>query len=91
MDVESVQWLQTDDGQRVLEQASALDEPDPLRAHSALERACPGTPSALLAVALTQAELRTRAVEKFGDLAASMYFTPDGLEQATRLSVASGR
>lgn len=91
MDVESVQWLLTDDGRRVLGQACALDEPDPLRARSALERACPGTPSALLAVALTQADLRTRAVEKFGDLAASMYFTSDGLEQATRLSVATHR
>ena len=29
-----------------------------------------------LAVALTQAELRDRAVAKFGELAASMYFTP---------------
>ena len=91
MDVESVQWLLTEEGQRVLGRACALEEPDPLRAHSALERACPGTPSALLAVALTQAELRARAVAKFGELAASMYFTPDGLEQATRLSVATHR
>ena len=30
-------------------------------------------------------------MDKFGALAASMYFTPDGLEQATRLSVASHR
>ena len=29
--------------------------------------------------------------EGFGDLAARMYFTPDGLEQATRLSVATHR
>ena len=42
-------------------------------------------------MALTQAELRERAVAKFGELAASMYFTPDGLEQATRLSVATHR
>jgi len=91
VDVESVQWLLTEEGQRVLGRACALEEPDPLRAHSALERACPGTPSALLAVALTQAELRARAVAKFGELAASMYFTPDGLEQATRLSVATHR
>ena len=44
-----------------------------------------------MAAALTQAELRRRAVPKFGDLAARMYFTPDGLEQATRLSVATHR
>jgi SAM-dependent methyltransferase len=91
VDVDSVRWLETEDGQRVLGRALALEEPDPLRAHSALARACPDTPSALLAVALTQADLRARAVAKFGDLAASMYFTPDGLEQATRLSVATHR
>jgi SAM-dependent methyltransferase len=91
VDVESVRWLRSEDGQRVLARAAGLDEPDPLRAHDALERACPGTPSELLAVALTQAELRVRAADKFGALAASMYFTPDGLEQATRLSVATHR
>ena len=91
MDVDSVQWLLTDDGQRVLGLAVALDEPDPLRARDALARSAPGTPPERLAVALTQADLRERAVAKFGELAASMYFTPDGLEQATRLSVASHR
>jgi SAM-dependent methyltransferase len=48
-------------------------------------------PSDLLAVALTQASLRAQAVAKFGALAGSMYFTPEGLEQATRLSVATHR
>ena len=91
MDVESVQWLPTEDGQRLLALAVALDEPDPLRARAALARSAPGTPPERLAVALTQADLRERAVAKFGELAASMYFTPDGLEQATRLSVASHR
>ena len=91
MDVDSVPWLLTDDGQRVLGLAVALDEPDPLRARAALARSAPGTPPERLAVALTQADLRERAVAKFGELAASMYFTPDGLEQATRLSVASHR
>ena len=91
VDVDAVQWLQTEDGRRVLDRATGLDEPDPLRARAALERACPGTSPELLAAALTQADLRRRALEKFGDLAASMYFTPDGLEQATRLSVSSHR
>ena len=36
-------------------------------------------------------ELRTRAVAKFGDLAPHMFFTPDALEQATRLRVADHR
>jgi SAM-dependent methyltransferase len=91
VDVEAVHWLLTEDGQGVLARACALEEADPLRAHAALQKDCPGTPSALLAVALTQAALRARAVAKFGDLAASMYFTPDGLEQATRLSVSTHR
>ncbi len=91
MDVDSVRWLESDDGQRVLALAVGLDEPDPLRARDALARSAPGTPPERLAVALTQADLRERAVAKFGELAASMYFTPDGLEQATRLSVASHR
>ena len=42
-------------------------------------------------MALSQAALRRAAVAKFGDLAARMYFTPEGLEQATRLSVATHR
>jgi SAM-dependent methyltransferase len=91
VDVESVEWLLTDDGQRVLRLAAELDEPDPLRAHDALARSSPDTPRDRLAVALTQAELRVRAAEKFGELAASMYFTPEGLEQATRLSVSTHR
>jgi len=91
VDVASVEWLLTDDGQQVLSLACELGEPDPLRAHAALERRSPGTPSELLAVALTQAALREHAVAKFGELAASMYFTPEGLEQATRLSVATHR
>ena len=49
MDVASVHWLQTEDGRRVLDRAAALGEPDPLRARAALERACPGTASDLLA------------------------------------------
>ena len=43
------------------------------------------------AAALTQVELRTRARAKFADLADRMYFTPEGLEQATRFRVAEHR
>lgn len=41
--------------------------------------------------ALTQARLRHRAREKFGPLADRLFFTPDGLEQATRAPVAAYR
>src|SRR4051812_27308828 len=91
VDVGSVQWLGSEDGQRVLAAAMELDEPDPLRARDALGRACPGTPGDRLAVALTQVELRARAEDKLGPSARSMFFTPEGLEQATRLSVATHR
>src|SRR4051794_23301662 len=40
---------------------------------------------------MTQAQLRHRGRAKFGDDAARMYFTPDGLEQATRQRVARHR
>ncbi|MBB2985609.1 THUMP-like domain-containing protein [Terracoccus luteus] len=43
----------------------------------------------LVAAALSQSRLRARAAEKFGEFADGMLFTPDGLEQATRLAVAA--
>jgi SAM-dependent methyltransferase len=47
--------------------------------------------AALVTAAVTQASLRHRAVAKFGPDAVRMYFTPDGLEQATRSTVGSHR
>jgi SAM-dependent methyltransferase len=47
--------------------------------------------ASLVTAAVTQASLRHRAVAKFGADAARMYFTPDGLEQATRITVGSHR
>jgi predicted RNA methylase len=48
-------------------------------------------PAELVASALTQHELRRRAMPKFGLDSASMFFTHDALEQATRASVARAR
>ena len=48
-----------------------------------------GHPPELVAVAITQARLRTRAAGKFGEFAAGMLFTEDGLQQSTRLEVAA--
>ena len=45
----------------------------------------------LASTAVTQAALRHRAVAKFGAHAALMYFTPNGLEQATRTAVGTHR
>jgi SAM-dependent methyltransferase len=91
VDLEALRWLLTDAGQALLVQAHEVHGEhagDPVRAATALRgHAEPAHASA----ALTQVDLRARAVAKFGDDAARMYFTPDGLEQATRLRVATHR
>ncbi len=90
MDLDDFRWLLTDEGQALLAEATTLvaDGTPALAAGSALRRT---TTPQRAATALTQVELRGRAVAKFGDLAARMYFTPDALEQATRLRVARHR
>lgn len=63
-----------------------------LRTEPAVTALAPGLPvSDLVNALLTQITLRERARAKFGDRAASMFFTPDGAEQATRASVAAYR
>ncbi len=68
--------------------ADAMAEPDPdgLGAATRL-RAVHGPDVA--AAALHQASLRRRARTKFGDRAATLFLTRDGLEQATRPAVAA--
>ena len=87
VDLDAFRWLLTDEGQQLLVRAAEAPE-DPLRAQAVLRK---GASPEHAAAALTQVTLRRRAVGKFGDLAGRMYFTPDGLEQATRLSVATHR
>lgn len=92
VDLDTFQWLLTDDGQRLLERASHLyadHDGDPLAAAAAVRKVEPDAERS--AAALTQVQLRVRAVAKFGDDALRMYFTPDGLEQATRHRVAAHR
>ncbi len=87
VDLDAFRWLLTPGGQQLL--ALAADAPeDPLEASAALRK---HASAEHVAAALTQARLRVRAEAKFGDLAARMYFTPDGLEQATRRAVAEHR
>lgn len=90
MDLDAFRWLLTEPGQRLLEQAEEVtgEGGDTLRAQAALRRTAT---SEHVAAALTQVDLRRRAEEKFGDLAGRMYFTPEGLEQATRLPVSTHR
>ncbi|GHD30684.1 class I SAM-dependent methyltransferase [Nocardiopsis kunsanensis] len=63
-----------------------------LRAEPGVAALRPDLPASdLVNALLTQITLRERARAKFGDRAASMFFTPDGAEQATRASVAAYR
>jgi SAM-dependent methyltransferase len=87
VDLDAFRWLLTGPGQRLLERATTIDD-DPLRANAALRGEAE---PAHVAAALTQVSLRRRAAPKFGELAERMYFTPEGLEQATRLRVAEHR
>lgn len=86
MDVSTVRALAAPEGQELLRSLPPYSDSDVLTLHDRLRRA--GHSSDLTAAALTQQRLRARATAKFGEFAADMLFTPDGLEQATRLEVA---
>ncbi|MGN6324389.1 THUMP-like domain-containing protein [Pseudolysinimonas sp.] len=88
MDAGELRALLTPDGLRLLDEVGPIDASgDVVRIVSRLRAA--GHPPALVAAVLEQARLRSRARAKFGDFAERMLFTPDGLEQATRLRVAA--
>ena len=92
MDIETLAWLQTDEGRRLLDGAAhawADHDGDPVRVTTAVRRLEPDPEKA--AAATTQVQLRVRAVPKFGDAAPHLFFTPDALEQATRQRVAAHR
>jgi hypothetical protein len=87
VELETFRWLLTDEGQALLAAASTaegtpLQVQKGLREHADADR---------VAAALGQVELRRRAAAKLGEDAARMYFTRDGLEQATRSTVARHR
>ncbi|WP_141246787.1 class I SAM-dependent methyltransferase [Kocuria sp. WN036] len=79
--------LLTAEGSRLLEAVGPYDADDALGAATRLRAA--GHDPRLVSAVLTQARLRARAREKFGDFADRMLFTRAGLEQATRLRVAA--
>ncbi|MEU8246994.1 class I SAM-dependent methyltransferase [Nonomuraea sp. NPDC048916] len=88
MDLDAFNELLTPRGIRALAEAEELRSAGPVAAATRLRRSYD---AALTSAALTQAELRERAREKFGPDAGVMYFTPHGLEQATRTEVARHR
>jgi SAM-dependent methyltransferase len=88
MTPEDLRALLTPEGLRLLDEVGAVAaDADVVRIVSRL-RAAGHSPELVVAV-LTQARLRTRARARFHEFADRMLFTPDGLEQATRLQVAA--
>ena len=87
MDLEAIGALLTPEGWALLESLPPYAEDDAISLGEKLR--AQGHPPHLVAAALTQSRLRARARGKFGPFAAGMLFTPEGLEQATRLSVAA--
>lgn len=88
MDLTAFLALLTPAGRRVLETLPPYDESAALRLGARLR--ADGYDAALINAALTQSRLRARGRRKFGAAADRMFFTPDGLEQATRPAVAAG-
>src|SRR5919107_1546305 len=87
VDLAGMRALLTPAGWALLEQLPPYDEGRALALSERLH--AEGNDPALVSTALTQTRLRARARDKLGPFADAMLFTPDGLEQATRLSVAA--
>ncbi|MFK4144346.1 methyltransferase domain-containing protein [Streptomyces sp. NPDC004065] len=81
--------LLTPEGRALLDEVRGTDPADELAVATRLRRT---HPAELVSAALGQARLRQRAAAKFGERDAErMFFTPNGVEQSTRASVAAYR
>jgi SAM-dependent methyltransferase len=81
--------LLTPEGRALLDEVRGTAPADELAVATRLRRA---HPAELVSAALGQARLRQRAAAKFGAADAErMFFTPNGVEQSTRASVAAYR
>ncbi|CCK28040.1 hypothetical protein BN159_3661 [Streptomyces davaonensis JCM 4913] len=81
--------LLTPEGRALLDEVRGTAPADELAVATRLRR---DHPAELVSAALGQARLRQRAEAKFGaEDARRMYFTPNGVEQSTRASVAAYR
>ncbi|MFJ8936956.1 methyltransferase domain-containing protein [Streptomyces sp. NPDC102365] len=81
--------LRTSEGRALLDEVRGSEPAQELAVATRLRRE---HPVGLVSAALGQARLRQRAVAKFGAAdAAQMFFTPNGVEQSTRASVAAYR
>ncbi|MEU3352586.1 methyltransferase domain-containing protein [Streptomyces sp. NPDC037389] len=81
--------LLADEGRALLDELRDFDPAQELATATRLRR---DHPAELVSAAIGQARLRQRAVAKFGaEDAYRMFFTPNGVEQATRAGVAAYR
>lgn len=87
MDAVSVSKLLSPDGWALVNSLPPYDERQAMALATRLR--AEGVDADLAAAALTQSRLRAKARAKLGDFADGMLFTPDGVEQATRLVVAA--
>ncbi|MGW1794466.1 THUMP-like domain-containing protein [Streptomyces sp. NPDC001984] len=88
-DLLSFRSLLTPEGRALLDEVRDTDPADELAVATRLRREHPAD---LVSAALGQARLRQRAAAKFGaEDAGRMFFTPNGVEQSTRTSVATYR
>jgi SAM-dependent methyltransferase len=88
-DLDALRTLLTPEGRALLDE---VRDTDPARELAVATRLRRTHPAELVSAALGQARLRQRAVAKFGaEDAGRMFFTPNGVEQSTRASVAAYR
>lgn len=87
VDPSTVRWLASPEGHALLRELPEYREADAMNLATSLR--AKGVSPEQAAALLTQQRLRSKAEEKFGDLAQGMLFTADGLEQASRLEVAA--
>jgi hypothetical protein len=88
MELDVATWLVSAEASSWLERAAGEPDPDSLGAAGRWRRDLPAEQAAAV---LTQASLRRAAVGKLGERASGLFLTRDGLEQATRPSVARWR
>ncbi|GAA5215271.1 class I SAM-dependent methyltransferase [Streptomyces thinghirensis] len=88
-DLDALLALLTPEGRALLDE---VRDTDPARELAVATRLRRTHPAELVSAALGQARLRQRAAAKFGaEDAGRMFFTPNGVEQSTRASVAAYR
>lgn len=87
MDPAGLARLLTPEGWALLAQLPPYREEQAMQISGGLRER--GLDPDLIAAALTQSRLRAKGAAKFGEFAADMLFTAEGLEQATRLEVAA--